>query len=43
MKTSPFVPKQLANLPPLEGIRLGVAEAGIRYKGRKDLLFVSMP
>lgn len=43
MKTSPFAPSQFANLPPLEGVRLATAEAGIRYKNRKDVLFVLLP
>jgi glutamate N-acetyltransferase/amino-acid N-acetyltransferase len=29
----------LPDLPPIAGVRLGVAEAGIRYKGRADLTF----
>ncbi len=33
----------LAKLPPLEGVRLAAAEAGIRYQGRKDVLLVLMP
>ncbi|MBC8049292.1 MAG: bifunctional glutamate N-acetyltransferase/amino-acid acetyltransferase ArgJ [Chitinophagales bacterium] len=38
MKRSPFAPETLASLPPIEGVRLAVAEAGIRYKNRKDVL-----
>ncbi|MEM8743431.1 MAG: bifunctional ornithine acetyltransferase/N-acetylglutamate synthase, partial [Pseudomonadota bacterium] len=37
MPTSPFAPKSLPSLPPIEGVRLASCEAGIRYKGRKDL------
>ncbi|CFX06339.1 Arginine biosynthesis bifunctional protein ArgJ [Includes: Glutamate N-acetyltransferase; Amino-acid acetyltransferase] [Candidatus Filomicrobium marinum] len=35
---SPFAPKSLPQAAPVEGVRLAVAEAGIRYKGRKDLM-----
>jgi glutamate N-acetyltransferase / amino-acid N-acetyltransferase len=35
---SPFAPKKLASLPPIEGVRLAACEAGIRYRGRPDLL-----
>ncbi len=38
MKPSPFAPETLASLPPIEGVRLAAAEAGIRYKNRKDVL-----
>jgi len=38
VKRSPFAPETLASLPPIEGVRLAVAEAGIRYKNRKDVL-----
>lgn len=37
-KPSPFAPKHLAKLPPIEGAGFATAEAGIRYKGRTDLL-----
>ncbi len=30
-------------LPPLAGVRLGIAEAGIRYKGRPDLMLALLP
>ena len=43
MKLSPFAPETFASLPPLQGVRLAAAEAGIRYKNRKDVLFVLMP
>ncbi len=43
MKISPFAPRELASLPPLAGIRLAAAEAGIRYKNRKDVLLVLLP
>jgi len=38
-KISPFAPKRLAELPPIEGVRIATAAAGIRYPGRTDLLF----
>jgi glutamate N-acetyltransferase / amino-acid N-acetyltransferase len=37
---SPFAPASFPALPALDGIRLATAEAGIRYKGRTDLLLV---
>jgi glutamate N-acetyltransferase / amino-acid N-acetyltransferase len=39
---SPFAPTTLAKLPPLDGVRFATAEAGIRYKGRTDLLVAVM-
>jgi len=41
IKPSPFAPSCLPALPPIDGVALAAAEAGIRYKGRKDLLLVS--
>ncbi|MGE3993933.1 bifunctional ornithine acetyltransferase/N-acetylglutamate synthase, partial [Pseudorhodoplanes sp.] len=35
---SPLAPKHVPNLPPVDGIRLATAEAGIRYAGRTDVL-----
>ena len=43
MKPSPFAPAHLADLPGLPGVRLASAEAGIRYKNRKDALLAIMP
>ncbi len=43
MKPSPFAPERLAQLPALPGVRLASAEAGIRYKNRKDVLLVMLP
>jgi glutamate N-acetyltransferase/amino-acid N-acetyltransferase len=43
LKPSPFAPAQPAILPPLPGIRLAATEAGIRYKGRKDVLLAVFP
>jgi glutamate N-acetyltransferase/amino-acid N-acetyltransferase len=37
---SPFAPKALSEPPAIEGVRIATAEAGIRYKGRTDLLLV---
>ncbi len=37
-KVSPFAPKALAQVAPIDGVRFATAEAGIRYKGRTDLL-----
>jgi len=39
---SPLAPEQLVRLEPLAGVRLAAAEAGIRYKGRSDLLLAAM-
>ncbi|WP_407965735.1 bifunctional glutamate N-acetyltransferase/amino-acid acetyltransferase ArgJ [Bartonella sp. C271] len=40
VKISPLSPKQIQELPPLSGVRIATAEAGIKYKGRTDLLFI---
>jgi len=37
---SPFAPASFPDLPAIGGVRLATAEAGIRYKGRTDLLLV---
>jgi glutamate N-acetyltransferase/amino-acid N-acetyltransferase len=37
---SPFAPKELPHLPVIDGVRLAVTAAGIRYPGRTDLLLV---
>ena len=37
-KISPFAPKALPKMPVIDGVRFATAEAGIRYKGRTDLL-----
>ncbi len=39
---SPFAPEKLAKLPAIEGVRFATAEAGIRYKGRTDLMVAVM-
>ncbi len=43
MKRSPFAPEHLPKLPPLKGVLLAAAEAGIRYNNRKDVLLVLLP
>jgi glutamate N-acetyltransferase/amino-acid N-acetyltransferase len=35
---SPFAPQSLPDVPVIAGVRFATAEAGIRYKGRTDLL-----
>src|SRR5436190_17672751 len=35
---SPLAPKSVPNLPPIAGVRLATAAAGIRYKDRTDVL-----
>jgi len=37
---SPLAPKIFANLPPMAGVRLATGQAGIKYRGRTDLLMV---
>ena len=39
---SPLAPKDVPHLPPVDGVRMATAEAGIRYKNRKDVLLVVM-
>ncbi len=39
---SPFAPEKLVKLPPIDGVRFATAEAGIRYKGRTDLMVAVM-
>ena len=42
-KVSPFAPAELAALPPIKGVRLAVAEAGIKYANRTDVLLMVFP
>lgn len=35
---SPLAPKRYPQMPQVEGVRLAAVEAGIKYKGRKDLM-----
>lgn len=37
-KVSPLAPKKIAELPPIEGVRLAAGAAGVRYKGRTDVM-----
>ncbi|MCF6199528.1 MAG: bifunctional glutamate N-acetyltransferase/amino-acid acetyltransferase ArgJ [Hyphomicrobiaceae bacterium] len=43
MKISPFAPAELCQMPSLSGVRFASMEAGIRYKGRKDLMLCLLP
>ncbi len=38
---SPLAPKTIPEMPPIAGVRLATAEAGIRSQGRTDVLYVS--
>ncbi|HEX2017516.1 MAG TPA: bifunctional glutamate N-acetyltransferase/amino-acid acetyltransferase ArgJ [Aurantimonas sp.] len=37
---SPLAPAQIPELPPIEGVRIATAAAGIKYKGRTDVLMM---
>jgi glutamate N-acetyltransferase / amino-acid N-acetyltransferase len=37
---SPLAPKDFARMPPISGVRLGSVEAGIKYRGRRDLMAI---
>lgn len=39
---SPLAPKSHPELPVLDGVRFATAEAGIKYKGRTDVLLVAL-
>jgi glutamate N-acetyltransferase/amino-acid N-acetyltransferase len=39
---SPLAPQTVPDMPPIEGVRLATAAAGIRYKGRTDVLLVML-
>ena len=39
---SPLAPKTVPVLPPIDGVTLATAEAGIRYQGRTDVLAVGL-
>jgi glutamate N-acetyltransferase/amino-acid N-acetyltransferase len=39
---SPLAPAHYPTLPAIEGVALATAEAGIRYKGRTDVLYVAL-
>ncbi len=38
---SPLAPKTYPDLPPIDGVRLATAAAGIRYKDRTDVLYAA--
>src|SRR5690606_22832368 len=37
---SPLAPKSYPKMPAIEGVRIATAQAGIKYKGRTDLLLM---
>ena len=39
---SPLAPRAVPDLPAIAGVRLATAEAGIRYRGRTDVLYVAL-
>jgi glutamate N-acetyltransferase / amino-acid N-acetyltransferase len=39
---SPLAPERYAELPPIAGVRLAAAEAGIRYRNRTDLMLMEL-
>ena len=39
---SPLAPQSYPDMPAIPGVRLATAEAGIRYKGRTDVLYVAL-
>jgi glutamate N-acetyltransferase/amino-acid N-acetyltransferase len=42
-KVSPFAPGELVPLPPIAGVKIAVAEAGIKYANRTDVLLMLFP
>jgi glutamate N-acetyltransferase/amino-acid N-acetyltransferase len=38
---SPLAPKDVPTLPPIDGVRLATAAAGIRYQGRTDVMLAA--
>ncbi len=42
LSRSPLAPETLPHLPPVAGVRLAAAQAGIRYAGRTDVLLAVM-
>ena len=40
---SPLAPAAFADLPPVGGVRLAVAAAGLRYVGRPDVMLAALP
>ena len=43
LPVSPLAPKKFPKLPPIAGVTLKALASGSRYKGRDDLLLVTMP
>jgi glutamate N-acetyltransferase/amino-acid N-acetyltransferase len=41
-QVSPLAPKAFPDLPPVEGVRLSTAAAGIRYRDRADVLLIDV-
>ncbi len=39
---SPLAPKRFPDMPPIDGVRFATAEAGIRYRGRRDVFLALM-
>ena len=39
---SPLAPATMTDLPPVPGVRIATAQAGIRYSGRTDVLYVAL-
>src|SRR5437660_2289899 len=39
---SPLAPARFPELPPIPGVRLAACEAGVRYKGRTDLMLAEL-
>ena len=42
MNVSPLAPDSFPTLPPIAGVRLATAASGTRYKGRDDLLLITL-
>jgi len=40
MTLSPLAPAHFPDMPPVDGVRLSVAQTGLKYKGRDDLLLM---
>src|SRR5579872_7558333 len=39
---SPLAPARFPDLPPIAGVRLAACEAGVRYRGRTDLMVAEL-
>lgn len=42
-KLSPLAPKEVVELPEINGVLMATASTGMKYRGREDLLLVSFP